>query len=122
MGHNGLRGRVALVTGTGRRQGIGAAIARALADRGADVFLTWWQAYDRTMPWGDDADGPGALAAEIRALGVRCERLEIDLSVADAPSLLLDAAESALGPLSILINNATHSTRDGWERLDAATL
>ncbi len=35
-----LSGRVAVVTGAGRRRGIGAAICRALAEKGADVFFT----------------------------------------------------------------------------------
>jgi 3-oxoacyl-[acyl-carrier protein] reductase len=122
MTESSLRGRAALVTGAGRRQGIGAAVARALAARGTDIFLSYWQPYDETMPWGGDADGPRALAEELRALGVRCEHLAIDLSGPDAPERLLDAAESALGPLSILVNNAVHSTRDGWRALDAATL
>ncbi len=42
----GLRGRVAVVTGVGRRAGIGAAICRELAMRGADVFFTQqWGTY-----------------------------------------------------------------------------
>ncbi len=37
-----LRGRVAVVTGAGRRRGIGAAICRALAEKGTDVpFLIY---------------------------------------------------------------------------------
>jgi len=35
----GLRGRVAVVTGAGRCRGIGAAICKALAEEGADIFL-----------------------------------------------------------------------------------
>ena len=37
-----LRGRVAVVTGAGRRRGIGAAICRALAEKGTDIpFLIY---------------------------------------------------------------------------------
>jgi len=35
---------------------------------------------------------------------------------------LLDAVTELLGPISILVNNAAHSTRDGYKALDAATL
>jgi 3-oxoacyl-[acyl-carrier protein] reductase len=119
---NALHGRVALVTGASRRQGIGAAICRALAADGADVCFTFWRAYDRTMVWGADEEGPEALAAEMRGLGVRCEAIEADLSDPAAPGAAIDAAEAALGPLSILVNNAAHSTYDGFEALDAATL
>ncbi len=114
--------RVALVTGCSRGRGIGAAICRALAANGVDLFFTCWTAYDRTMPWGADADAPTVLQAELRALGVRCECLEIDLADAGAPARILDAAEAALGSVSILVNNATHSTRAGYLALDAATL
>jgi 3-oxoacyl-[acyl-carrier protein] reductase len=117
-----LRGRVALVTGVGRRRGIGSAICLALASRGADVVLSYWKAYDREMPWGSDEDEPEALLGELRAAGVRAEGIEMDLSRSDSAQLLLDAAEERLGRLSILVNTAAYSTRDGFEALDAETL
>ena len=48
--------------------------------------------------------------------------LELDLSDPQAPSQLLDAVEAALGPVSVLINNATYSMPDGIENLNAALL
>lgn len=108
-----LRGRVAVVTGAGRRRGIGAAICRALAETGADVFFTHW---------GEDEDGPEALLEELRDTGVRAEAIELDLSLPESPERLLDAVVERLGPPSILVNNAAHSTRDGYETLDAAIL
>ncbi len=117
-----LRGRVALITGASRRRGIGAAIARALAAKGADIFLTYWRAYDRAMPWGEEGEPPDEFAEELRALGVRVQGLEVDLSAAEAATHVLDVAEERLGSLSILINNATYSTRDDYRSLDAATL
>lgn len=54
----GLHGRIAIVTGASRRRGIGAAICRALAANGADIFFTHWSAFDRTLPWGADENGP----------------------------------------------------------------
>lgn len=118
----GLAGRIAVVTGASRRQGIGAAICRALARQGADILFTHWQPFDRTQPCGIDEDGPPALEQELRALGVRTVGLGIDLSLAGAPVQVLDATAEALGAPSILVNNAAHSARDGYERLDAATL
>jgi 3-oxoacyl-[acyl-carrier protein] reductase len=117
-----LTGRIALVTGASRRQGIGAAICRALAEQGADIVFTHWAAYDQAQPHGDDPDGPAALAAEVRGLGRRVAALAIDLAAPDSAATVLDAAEEALGRPSILVNNATHSTIDGVDRLDAATL
>lgn len=122
MAPEGLRGRVALVTGAGRRRGIGAAICRALAAHGADIFFTCWRPYDRTMPWGADEDGPAVLQGEIQGMGVRCERFDVDLGAPDTPAHVLDVVQARLGSVTILINNAAHSTRDGYTLLDAATL
>lgn len=118
----GLHGRIAIVTGASRHVGIGAAICRALAANGADIFFTHWSAFDRTLPWGADENGPNELQNELQRMGVRCESLEIDLSKVDAPERILDEVETRLGPPSILINNAAYSTRDGYEAFDAATL
>jgi 3-oxoacyl-[acyl-carrier protein] reductase len=117
-----LRGRVAVVTGVGRRRGIGSAACRALAARGADVVLSYWKPYDRGMPWGSDEDEPRMLVDELTGAGVRAEAVEVDLSLAVSPGVLLDAAEARLGTPSILVNAAAHSTNDGYEGLDARTL
>ena len=118
----GLRGRVAVVTGVGRRRGIGSAVCRALAARGADVVLSYWRAYDLAMPWDADEDEPRTLVAELRGSGVGAEAVELDLSLPESPKALLDAAEERFGVPSILVNAAAHSTRDGYEALDAQTI
>ena len=117
-----LRGRVALVTGVGRRRGIGSAVCRALASRGADIVLSYWKAYDREMPWASDEDEPEALLEELRAAGVRAEGVEADLSRPDSPGSLLDVTEERLGKPSILVNTAAYSARESFEDLDAETL
>jgi 3-oxoacyl-[acyl-carrier protein] reductase len=117
-----LGGRVALVTGVGRKKGIGVAVCRVLASRGADVVISYWKAYDREMPWVSDEDEPEALVGELRAAGVGAEGVEMDLSLPDSARLLLDAAEEKLGRPSILVNTAAYSTRDGFETLDAGAL
>lgn len=118
----GLKGQIAVVTGASRPAGIGTAICRALAQAGADVLFTHWKAYDRTMEWGAEEAWPTQLAGELRALGVRAEELECDLSRPEGPQEVMDAVEKRLGSASILVNNAAYSTRDGYARLDAATL
>ena len=117
-----LHERIAIVTGASRRKGIGAAVCRALAANGVDIFFTHWRSFDSTLPEGVDKDGPARLQNELQKQGVRCESLEIDLSKIDAPKRILDEAERKLGSPSILVNNAAYSTRDGFEVLDAATL
>ena len=121
MSGGDLSGRVALVTGAGRRIGIGAAVCRALAARGADVVFGYWSPYDREE-YGTGADEPLALRRELRGMGVRAEGVEVDLARPEAPEELLGEATDLLGPITILINNAAHSTRDGFEDLDATTL
>ena len=117
-----MRGKVAIVTGAGRRTDIGSAICRALAARGADVMFSYWKDYDREMPWNPDEDGPEVLREELLGMGGRAEGLEIDLSLPDSPEFLLDAATEKLGTPSILVNNAAYSVNDGYNDLDAAIL
>lgn len=117
-----LTGQVALVTGASRLQGIGAAICRALAVRGSDVVFSHWRPYDAAFPWSGAPSEPDDLQQELRTLGVRAAAIECDLSDAAAAERLLNDAESRLGPISILVNNAAYSTNDGFERLDAVTI
>jgi 3-oxoacyl-[acyl-carrier protein] reductase len=117
-----LTGRVAIVTGASRRQGIGAAACRALAHQGADLLFTTWQPFDRTQPYGADEDGPAALAQELSALGVHAVGLEIDLSLPESPARVLDVAAERLAPPSILVNNAAHDGQSGYAELTAAIL
>ena len=116
------RGRVALVTGVGRRRGIGSAVCLALASRGADVVFSYWRAYDSEAPWASDEDEPRSLLGELRDAGVRAEGVEVDLSLPDSERRLLDGAEEVLGRPSILVNVAAYSRRDGFEELDGETL
>ena len=115
--------RIAIVTGASRRRGIGAAVCRALAQAGSDIFFTHWSPYDHRMPWGAEEDEPAHLQRQVQASGVRCEHLMIDLGTAEAPLHIMQAVEAQLGPASILVNNATHDdTTAPFDQLDAPTL
>lgn len=117
MVDTGLKGRVALVTGG--NQGIGAAAARALAAQGAAVFITYLRlgADDpgvqavAALPAYAEARGRSAeaLAAEIREQGGKAASWEADLADAGLIPELFDRAETELGPVEILVNNA-----DSW--------
>ncbi len=94
---------IALVTGAGNPRGIGAACVRALTDRGATVAFTVMP--DEQPP----ADLPGTA-------------FTTDLAESVGPEHLFDAVTERVGHPSVLVNNAAHSTRDGFEVLDAATI
>jgi 3-oxoacyl-[acyl-carrier protein] reductase len=117
-----LTGKVALVTGATRLAGIGAAICRGLAARGADVAFSHWLPYDAAFPWSGNPHEPDDLAAEIAGNGVRSRAIACDLSDPTAPERLFDETTARLGPVSILINNAAHSTSDSYQQFDAATI
>lgn len=117
-----LNNKIALVTGTSRKIGIGAAIARELARGGADIFISYYRAYDASMLWGSNPVEAEALLVELQEMGVRAAGLELDLANPDAPKQLFDQAEAELGAVDILVNNATHSERDGIEALTAELL
>lgn len=114
---------LAIVTGASRRRGIGAAVCRALAQAGVDIFFTHWSPYDRLMPWGAEESEPDLLQKQLQALGVRCEHMMVDLAEVDTPQRIVEAAQTQLGAVSILVNNATHDdTNAPFDQLDAQTL
>ncbi len=119
---NNTSHRIAIITGASRRRGIGSAVCRALAADGVDIFFTYWRPYDRTMPWGANENEPVRLREEVLGKGVRCESLEVDMSLPDSAAQIMNEVEQRLGKPSILINNAAYSTRDGYEALNAQTL
>jgi 3-oxoacyl-[acyl-carrier protein] reductase len=116
---NSSQNNVALITGASRKAGIGAAIARELARAGADIFITYYRPYDHDVGLASDLDDPQSLLVELRDMGRRANGLELDLSDARAPRSLFDDVEAALGPVTILVNNAAHSVRDDIENLNA---
>jgi pteridine reductase len=89
-----LRGRVALVTGAGRR--LGQAVARALAGRGMTLAIHHHAS----------AEGARALRDEVKAAGGRAECCAADLSDARAARALPLRVVEALGRLDLLVNSA----------------
>ncbi|HEX3814783.1 MAG TPA: SDR family oxidoreductase [Mycobacteriales bacterium] len=100
---------------TGANHGIGAAVARRLGARGVDVLLTYLRVEDPVDPATPEAyrrhraATADAVAAEICAASGRAVAVEADLSEPGAAAALFDRAEAELGPVDILVNNAT-----GW--------
>ncbi len=91
-----LTGKIAFVTGAG--QGIGAAIAQRLAADGAVVAVT-------------DLNGDTARATA-EQIGGGAKGFQLDVTDRDAVNATVDAVESELGPIGILVNNA------GWDKAE----
>jgi NAD(P)-dependent dehydrogenase (short-subunit alcohol dehydrogenase family) len=102
----------ALVTGAGKR--LGRAMALYLAGRGHDV----------AVHYASSADEAEAVAAEVRALGRRARAFQADLLIEAQTQALVPAVTAALGPLTVLVNNASifeydridTATRQSWDR------
>jgi len=113
---------VAIVTGVSRLNGMGRAICKRLAMAGADICFTYWTRYDQAMPWGVETSEPDQIQKEIRSLGVKCEKIEIDLSEDLAATELFDFANSKIGGVSMLVNNATHSVKSSISTISSGVL
>ena len=104
-----LKGKTALVTGAGK--GIGARIATAFAEMGANVILV-----ARTQ---SDID---RVAAEVRDFGVTATALACDITSDDSVASMFTQVEAATSCLDILVNNAGAAGRGygSLERVDKA--
>jgi 3-oxoacyl-[acyl-carrier protein] reductase len=91
---NILKGKVALVTGGSR--GLGAAIAEALADQGADVAISYVASAAKAE----------AVVEKLKAKGVRALAIRSDQADTAAAKPLVDEVVSHFGKLDILVNNA----------------
>ena len=106
-----------MVTGVGRRAGIGYAVARRLLESGASVLVQAWTPYD-VESWGADPVEADAVLAGLTRLG-RVELLQADFAEPDAPAIVLDAATAAFGHVDVLVVNHTRSGQGTLEELTA---
>ena len=104
---------VVLISGVGRRVGIGAGIARKLATEGWDLALTYWQPYDSRMPWGEQPDDVTMIENELVALGARVQCIPGDLEKPDTASAIFKTANKALGPVTALVMAHCESVDSG---------
>jgi 3-oxoacyl-[acyl-carrier protein] reductase len=114
--------KIAIITGVSRLKGIGRAICCELAKREFDIFFTYWTEYDKQMPWKVSNNEPELIQKEIRGFGVKCEKLELDLSNENAIRILLSEVKNQLGSPLVLVNNATYSTQTTINNLTAEKL
>jgi len=94
--------RVALVTGGAKR--LGRAISLALAEAGFDV----------AVHYAASREAAEETAAAIRTKGRRAAILQADLAREAEVATLFPAAQAALGPIGVLVNNASAFERDEW--------
>ena len=93
-------GKIAVVTGS--TQGLGAAIGRQLAERGAaGVVIT-----------GRDVERGTRMVEEIERSGLRSVFVEADLTDPASPGVIIDAADKRFGRIDVLINSAGITDRD----------
>jgi len=104
---------VALVSGVGRRNGIGFAVAEQLARDGYDVATSYWSPYDkRTFPGNEDNIAP-ELEEHLAKLGARGLPIESDLENPEVVPQLFDIIEARLGTLSALVMCHCESVNSG---------
>ena len=105
--------RAALVTGVGRLAGIGAGIARGLAEDGWDLALSYWHPYDDRLALGRSEDDLDVLTAQIRDLGRTVALVPADLEDVPSAAGLVDRAAAELGPLTGLVLSHAESVDSG---------
>jgi 3-oxoacyl-[acyl-carrier protein] reductase len=105
-----LTGKVALVTGGSR--GIGAASARALANEGADVAISYVASPDKAE----------AVVADLKAKGVKARAYQADQASPEAVEALVKSVAKDFGHLDILVNNAAVAVGSPVDNPDTVAL
>ncbi|MCB8879157.1 SDR family oxidoreductase [Acidisoma cellulosilytica] len=94
--------RAALITGGAKR--LGRAVTEALAANGFSVAIHYNTSSDEAV----------ALAESLAGTGIRTITLKADLGQEAEVATLIAQAEAALGPIGVLVNNASTFERDEW--------
>ena len=113
-----LMGKRALVTGA--QQGIGKAVATALADAGADVAINWL----------DDEQAAKSIEREVTDTGRQAVLVQGDVARKSDAVAIVEQAHTTLGGLDILVNNAgvfprsdfLEMTEDEWDLVHGVNL
>ena len=106
-----LDGKVAIVTGAGRRRSIGNSAAHALAELGADLVLTGTGRDPSTFPPDEQEIGwrdIESTADEVRALGRRALTIVGDVTDEADVDTMVERALEEFGRIDILVNNAAY--------------
>jgi NAD(P)-dependent dehydrogenase (short-subunit alcohol dehydrogenase family) len=103
-----LKDKVAIVTGAGRKGGIGEAVARRLAQDGAHVIIGDICAAPTELPHAGSGkwEELAAIAKEIEALGIKAIPVRADVTDTASVQAMIAQAKEAFGGVDILVNNA----------------
>jgi 3-oxoacyl-[acyl-carrier protein] reductase len=119
----GSRRGTVLLTGAGRRGSIAPCLALGLADDGWDLVLNYWAPYDDRLGYARGEHDAEDVAAECRDRGARAEAVAADLSEADVPARLVEAATAAGDLRGLVLSHAEgvdssilDTTVESWDR------
>lgn len=98
----GLKGKVAIISGTGSQIGYGRGIMQVMAKEGCNIVSV-----------DMDIEGAKKTAAEARKLGVKAIALKVDISKKAEVDEMVKATLAEFGKIDILVNNAGASTHPG---------
>ncbi len=105
-----LKGKVAIVTGSGK--GIGRAVALEFAKEGAKVVVNYVRSESASQE----------LVREIETIGSKAIAVRADVSKKEDAENLVKKTVSKFGRFDVLVNNAGHSSKDAWfVKLDDVT-
>ena len=117
----GLKGKVALVTGTASQKGIGKGICLILAKEGCDIISA-----------SRDLEGAKQTATEVKAMGPKAIALKVDVANYSEVDEMVKTALKEFGKIDVLVNNDgvsaaggvsfLNSTQEMWERDFAVNL
>ena len=108
-----FNGKTVLITGLGRKGGIGMALAKTFAERGANVFFSYFYA-------DGEKEEFEKILEDLKIFGTEIGGMHIDLSSPDSAKRLFSEAIKKFGKIDVLINNAANSERDSLENLSAS--
>lgn len=128
----GLKGRVALITGSNNPQGIGATTALAFAREGAKVALVYkkvFRPFDKTKTDKNGADryyaanagNADIVEAKIKEMNADYIVIESDISDEDAVKAIYSAVLERFGKIDILVNNAAVDDENGLDTIEKIT-
>lgn len=110
-----FEGKVAIVTGLGRQNGIGSTLARVLAERGCNIFFSYFHSDGTKLEFDE-------IFQDLKRYGTEIEGVEADFSLANSAEIVFSNALKRFGKVDILINNAACSEHDNIETISSESI